>query len=516
MVTKQKHFLDSLRQMVSKTEDITCPACQKVYQGDFCPNCQSDNGDGMQDTSTAYLVDLVSNHKIRIPTPACKVGRDEANDIVVSGDQSISRHHLTIINENNQYYIDDNDSRHGTFLNGSQIKTREVINDGDVVKIGVSLFWFVIETAELDNDETGPTVDSASQSPNTFEQTHLTVKPDAQTEPSDPSTSTMNEIPAMDNEQSLLERLRLKTRSFDQQGLFAHAQAQPGTIAPQTSSDSSKSLSETQIVLPSLDKTQKIESSDSKETSSIKSPPVTESFAVPQPTNGNANPDDPMPASKLPASPKLVGDSTNYDLLMSADLAELNEKYNALKNKVEEAQREMNKVEGELNSIRAFGTALIGGSASTLLETCNEVLTQLGWQVTPNQNDPQELQLRSNDQLAIARVIWTTEEPERSHLGQLSIAQTQLWCDQGDEPKGILIVSRLSDKDNKIPALTAADYDSELAHYAAKKNVCMLTSLQILAIYRDLILRNADINSLREKITSSNGWLPGFTIKNPD
>ena len=39
-----------------------------------------------------------------------------------------------------QYYIEDNDSRHGTFLNGSQIKSREIINDGDVVKIGVSLF----------------------------------------------------------------------------------------------------------------------------------------------------------------------------------------------------------------------------------------------------------------------------------------------------------------------------------------------------------------------------------------
>ena len=46
-----------------------------------------------------------------------------------------------------------------------------------------------------------------------------------------------------------------------------------------------------------------------------------------------------------------------------------------------------------------------------------------------------------------------------------------------------------------------------------RKNVCMITSAQVLAIYRDLILKNSDSNTLREKIINSSGWLEGFTVK---
>ncbi len=97
--------------------------------------------------ATAFLVDLVSNRKIPITTPRCKVGRDDLNDIVISGDQSISRFHFVITKENSQYFVQDGKSRHGTFLNGNQISGPEPIHDGDVLKVGVSLFWFVIEAA---------------------------------------------------------------------------------------------------------------------------------------------------------------------------------------------------------------------------------------------------------------------------------------------------------------------------------------------------------------------------------
>ncbi|MBZ0187876.1 MAG: FHA domain-containing protein, partial [Candidatus Obscuribacterales bacterium] len=103
---------------------------------------------------TAYLVDLVSNRKIPITTPRCRVGRDDLNDIVISGDQSISRFHFILTFEDARYLVQDAKSRHGTFLNGNQISNPEPINDGDVLKIGVSLFWFVIEqpSAEEGND----------------------------------------------------------------------------------------------------------------------------------------------------------------------------------------------------------------------------------------------------------------------------------------------------------------------------------------------------------------------------
>ncbi len=504
MVTKQKHFLDSLRQMVSKPGSSTCPTCQKEYEDDICPDCQitgtpsEHNSDPK--TTTAYLVDLVSNHKIRVPSPLCKVGRDESNDIVVSGDQSISRHHLSITYDGNQYHLEDGNSRHGTFLNGTQIKNKEAISDGDVVKIGVSLFWFVIENSIGKGDSDSSTLGQMDQP---AEPAHLTVKSDILTEPSDPSASTMNDIPVMPNEQSLMDRLRLKTRSFDQSGLFAHAQSQPGKIGTQGFPDLNKSGSDTQAVLPALD-----ESGGHQAYT-----PNSLSLAPPEPVLKETQSHPSHNVQNQVPAPTLSGDSSVYDQLMNADLAELIDKYNQLKHKIDEAQKHMEQIANQLNAIKALGTNLIGGSGNALVDACNKVFSQLGWQIAPNKQDPQELLLTQDGQLSIARVIWTAEEPERSHLGQLSISQTHHWCEQGQEPKGILIISRLNDNGLKTPNLTHADYESELTKYAAKKNVCMMTSLQVLAIYRDLILKNADIRTLREKIMSTNGWLDGFAIK---
>src|SRR5262249_55123927 len=145
-----------------KTMDSNCPKCKKPYDGVTCEYCTvtdldvggilgSDSALDLKNSEnvnapTAFLVDLVSNRKIPITVPTCKVGRDDLNDIVISGDQSISRFHFMITYEESQFRVQDNKSRHGTFLNGNQITAPEPINDGDVLKIGVSLFWFVIES----------------------------------------------------------------------------------------------------------------------------------------------------------------------------------------------------------------------------------------------------------------------------------------------------------------------------------------------------------------------------------
>jgi pSer/pThr/pTyr-binding forkhead associated (FHA) protein len=529
MVTKQKHFLDSLRQMVSKTPEDICSNCQKVHEGELCLESDSSIGDDNQGiaqiTELAYLVDLVSNHKIKIPAPVCKVGRDESNDIVVSGDQSISRHHLQIVYEGNQYYLDDNKSRHGTFLNGTPVKERQPINDGDVIKIGVSLFWFVVEA-----DGAGEGSDLGSDTAGAYtgvsgEPAHLTVKSD-QAHPSDPSSSTMNEIPVMSNEQTLLEHLRLKTHSFDQAGLFNAAQSQAATIAPQPGAKSGKSVDDTQSAIPAMPSLDPLLSPSNQG--------LTESFTKsqePSPSASTSQPEKPRtpkPESATPESVKpkpidksnelnmapteLISGSTIYDRLMTRDLTELVNKHNQLGGQIEKAQKERQEIADQLNTIRALGTGLIGGSNEELIDACSKVLHTLGWQINTNPADAQELQLNLSGKLAIARIIWTTDEPERTHLGQLSIAQTRLWCDQGQEPKGILIVSRLPNDNNEIPTLTKADYEGELANYAAKKNVCMMTSMQALAIYRDLLLKHIDANTIREKVIISSGWLEGFTL----
>lgn len=93
----------------------------------------------------AFLQDLVENRKIPIQTPKCQIGRGEINDIILGSDSSISRIHFLITYENGQYHVEDAKSSHGTYLNGAQVDGPEPLKDGDVLKIGESLFWFVID-----------------------------------------------------------------------------------------------------------------------------------------------------------------------------------------------------------------------------------------------------------------------------------------------------------------------------------------------------------------------------------
>jgi hypothetical protein len=149
-----------------------------------------------------------------------------------------------------------------------------------------------------------------------------------------------------------------------------------------------------------------------------------------------------------------------------------------------------------------------------LVEACGKVLARLGWRVKIVEDDKQELRLESDDKVSICRIIWTPGLPERTHLGQLSIAQTRFWCEQGAEPKGILIAAQAEDK--PPPKITDSDYSGELAEYASKKNVLMLTTLQLLAMYKEIALNEGSAEALRSSIHTSNGWLKGYSLDPSD
>ncbi|MBZ0187875.1 MAG: FHA domain-containing protein [Candidatus Obscuribacterales bacterium] len=93
----------------------------------------------------AFIVNLVSNRKIPVRIPRCTVGRHDDNDIVIGDDKSISGSHFEVITKDGRYLLHDANSRYGTFLNGNKIEQAEPVADGDVIKAGVSLFWFVVE-----------------------------------------------------------------------------------------------------------------------------------------------------------------------------------------------------------------------------------------------------------------------------------------------------------------------------------------------------------------------------------
>lgn len=196
----------------------------------------------------------------------------------------------------------------------------------------------------------------------------------------------------------------------------------------------------------------------------------------------------------------------------SDEIAKLNTELDELNEQVKLAQQKIRDVETRVALTKGVRNTLLTTTGDELVEACGKVLSLVGWKVTIAADDKHELRLEVDDKhVCIARVIWTTTQAERSHLGQLSISQTRYWCEKGTEPKGILIVSKISDQPPTGGGSSVEEM--ELAEYAAKKNVCLMTTMQLLSLYKEVALDDAKPDALRTAIVSANGWLSGHDLE---
>ena len=67
-----------------------------------------------------------------------KIGRGHSAHVFVEDDPSVSRQNslITYDKQTNIYYIEDTDSKHGTYLNGGKIEEKKQLNSGDIIGIG--------------------------------------------------------------------------------------------------------------------------------------------------------------------------------------------------------------------------------------------------------------------------------------------------------------------------------------------------------------------------------------------
>ena len=78
------------------------------------------------------------NQLFRLEREIVNIGRDLANDIVIR-DSQVSRYHLRLMLQGEDYHLEDLGSSNGTRVNGVQISTRTLLNDGDFIALGDSI-----------------------------------------------------------------------------------------------------------------------------------------------------------------------------------------------------------------------------------------------------------------------------------------------------------------------------------------------------------------------------------------
>ncbi len=85
-----------------------------------------------------------------------ELGRDPANDLCL-GDQSVSRHHASLVRIYTEYYLEDHRSTNGTRLNGQDIK-KHMLKNGDVIEIGKYRLKFKKQQEKSDENDLDKTV----------------------------------------------------------------------------------------------------------------------------------------------------------------------------------------------------------------------------------------------------------------------------------------------------------------------------------------------------------------------
>lgn len=96
----------------------------------------------------AYIVRESTGEKTEITDTNFIVGKSaEYSKYVIKNNKAISRVHATFIIRNGTYYIADNDSKNGTFVNGQRIAFENMAElcDGDVIQLANERFRFYIK-----------------------------------------------------------------------------------------------------------------------------------------------------------------------------------------------------------------------------------------------------------------------------------------------------------------------------------------------------------------------------------
>ncbi|MEZ4490423.1 MAG: FHA domain-containing protein [Cyanobacteriota/Melainabacteria group bacterium] len=602
---------------------------------------------------TAFLVDLVSNRKIPVTTPRCRVGRDDLNDIVISGDQSISRFHFIISFENGQYLVQDAKSRHGTFLNGNQIGEPEPINDGDVLKIGVSLFWFVIEAVSAESGDSPKPVDvkeevktgeanlTATQEIDITRAEEVVAKVLAQEPPLD-MEAKMGEVGSSSLGQ-LLEPLKGKSADSDnddssnakaedkkeEEDLLskdlikdaldkgdlnkvreeeeakakaeeeeakakaeeeeAKAKAEEEEAKAKAEEEEAKAKAEEEEAKAKAEEEEAKAKAEEEEAKARAEEEEAKAKAEEEEAKARAEEEEAKAKAEEEAREKAEAEakakeeeearekaeaeakakeeeearekaeaeakakeeeeeraraeaaeqelqssdkngndksiSTTVDQMattipdwckryFSDELKSLNEELDELNEKIRNTQERIKEIEGQTALTKGLRNTLLTHRGDELIDACKKVLSLVGWKVTQSDEDKHELLLEGeDDRVAIARIIWTEENAERSHLGKLSISQTTYWCEKAIEPKCLLIVAKITEDEASEPADST---DTEVVNYAVKKNICLLSTLQLLAIYRDISLKDGSADDVKKEVLESKGWLDGYKIEPGD
>ncbi|MFN8550107.1 MAG: hypothetical protein U0103_01365 [Candidatus Obscuribacterales bacterium] len=194
-----------------------------------------------------------------------------------------------------------------------------------------------------------------------------------------------------------------------------------------------------------------------------------------------------------------------------SDLDDLRREKSALVDSIKQAQEKISSIDTKISQLDGLKNALLAAEGEELTKATALVFKRLGWSAGPNSPVASELLLSADRPEAIVRVLRTNSQPKSSDIAQLAQSVITFWGEHEVEPKGVLVSCTWADKPPS--ERSEPDYSDALADFAHKKNLALMTTMQLLCIYRDLEMGIANSDEVRKRILETNGKLVGFSLE---
>jgi hypothetical protein len=194
------------------------------------------------------------------------------------------------------------------------------------------------------------------------------------------------------------------------------------------------------------------------------------------------------------------------------DLDDLRGERENLAETIRQTQTKITTIDNKIAMLDGLKNALLAADGDDLKSACGRVFKRLGWNPMQSDSEMKELILVGKENAeVIARVVKSPAGAPRPDIAQLAQSVLTFWGETEIEPKGIMIACTFANLPPK--ERTEPDYTDSMVEFAQKKSLCLMTTMQMLCIYRDLELGKMEAEDIKERILGTSGRLSGFEFE---
>jgi len=210
---------------------------------------------------------------------------------------------------------------------------------------------------------------------------------------------------------------------------------------------------------------------------------------------------------EMPKTPPLTW-ANSYN---PAGVEALKEERESLYQQVKELTERLAVIDERLKVTDELKNILLTGEGLQLINACKKALSLIGWNVQPSTLSESELWLNDGDKTEVlARVVRSDGQGKRADLASLAESVITFWEEFDQEPKGLLISCTWASTPPK--ERNEPDYPRAGVEFAQKKNLCLLTTCQLLGIFREIDSGKQIGDEIKSSLVSTNGTFEGFDL----